>query len=592
MSDTTKDFPFIVNQSYSLGYWLKEYGKYSQNLPLCTYMDHGMTLFDKIPEHEVENDAPLIFKFSPRSVEMYKRQSRKPVYNIVNPAIFYRISHNIEKSSAAKGSLFFVGHSTRDIDDHTDWDDFVVSFHSIPEKFYPIDICLHPADLEKGLDIYFRDKGFNVISAGPAYSDDFIAKFYNNLRNYQFVLSNLIGSYTFYCVEMNIPFSLFGEEPKYFNKGDANIEKGFYNSYKDQPTYQKAKTLFGGFHEVVTAEQKDFVEFETGKNTTISRKEAQYLLYKALIVYMAKHPKNLGYIKTAIRMQINERYKIGYRMIRNFYHKIKAPGDSSKPLLKMSGWERMNIRYLSDQGVKTTVLSGHKIKFMQPHWFLHNYEEIFKQHVYYFESANKKPLIVDCGSNIGLSIIYFKMLFPESNIIGFEPDPAIFEILNDNLASFKYSDIELNNSAIWKENTTLTFKKGYLDGHIIEDQIQDDGFISVKAYRLRDLLEKYDKIDFLKIDIEGAELDVLEDCAGYLSKVSNLFIEFHNKGGKYLKELNILLSILERNGFRYHMKEAYNFVSYPFSDESKGHFGEIYNSLNVFAFRDSFEKAV
>jgi FkbM family methyltransferase len=592
MSVTTKNFPFIVNHCYSLGYWLKDYGNYSKNLPLCTYMDHGMTLFDKIPEHELVNDAPLIFKFSPRSVETYKKQSGKPVYNIINPAIYFRISHNIEKSPTARGSLFFVGHSTRDIDDHTDWDDFVKSFQLIPENFYPIDICLHPADLEKGLDIYFREKGFNVISAGPAYSDDFIAKFYDNLRHYQFVLSNLIGSYTFYSVEMNIPFSLFGEEPKYFNKGDANIENGHYNSYKEQPTYQKARTLFGGFHETVSAEQKDFVEFETGKKTTISRKEAHNLLYKALILYMAKHPKNLRYIKTAIRMQINERYKIGYRMIRNFYHKIKAPVESSKPLLKMSSWERTTIRYLSDQGIKSTVLAGHKIRFMQPHWFLHNYDEIFKQHVYYFESDNKKPLIIDCGSNIGLSIIYFKMLFPESNIIAFEPDPTIFELLNENLVSFRFSSVDLNNSAIWKESTTLSFKKGYLDGHIVEDHVQDNNFISVKSYRLRDLLEKYDKIDFLKIDIEGAELDVLEDCAGYLTKVDNLFIEFHNKGGKYLKDLHKLLSILEQNGFRYHMKEAYNFESYPFSNRAKRQFDEIYNSLNVFAFRNTFEKAV
>jgi FkbM family methyltransferase len=586
-----ENFPFIVNQTYGLGYWLKDYGRYSDDLPLCTYMDHGMTLFDKIPEHELINDAPIIFKFSPRLVEIYKQQSNKPVYNLINPAIYYRNKYNIQKSTFAKGSLFFVGHSTRDIDDHTDWDCFVASFQAIPENFYPIDICLHPADLEKGLDTYFRNKGFNVISAGPAYSDDFLGKFYNNLRNYQYVLSNLIGSYTFYSVEMDIPFSLFGEEPNYFNKGDANVEKGYYNSYKEQPTYQKAKSLFSGFHKVVTEEQKDFVEFETGKNTTISRKETHYLLYKAFILYMAKHPKNWGYIKTAIRMQINERYKIGYRMIRNFYLGLKAPAESPKPILKMSNWERTHIRYLADHGIKTTVLSGHKIRFMQPHWFLHNYDEIFKQHVYYFESANKKPLIIDCGSNIGLSVIYFKMLFSESKVIGFEPDPTIFDLLNYNLESFKYSGLDLNNSAIWKENTTLTFKKGYLDGHIVEDRNESSDFISVKAVRLRDLLEKYDKVDFLKIDIEGAELDVLEDCSSYLNKVDNLFIEFHNKGGRYLKELNKLLLILENNGFRYHMKEAYNFVSYPYSETAKKNFDEIYNSLNVFAFKSELGKA-
>ncbi len=63
--------PYWVNDVYSLGYWLKDYGYYPKSWPLFNYMDHGITLFNTIPNHEIANDAAIIFKFSPRLVGYY-----------------------------------------------------------------------------------------------------------------------------------------------------------------------------------------------------------------------------------------------------------------------------------------------------------------------------------------------------------------------------------------------------------------------------------------------------------------------------------------------------------------------------------------
>ena len=68
--------PYWVTEAYSLGYWLKDYGFFPKKWALYNYMDHGMTFFDTIPAHEIENNAPFIFKFSPRLVEEYKKVSK------------------------------------------------------------------------------------------------------------------------------------------------------------------------------------------------------------------------------------------------------------------------------------------------------------------------------------------------------------------------------------------------------------------------------------------------------------------------------------------------------------------------------------
>ncbi|NTW34198.1 MAG: hypothetical protein HGB12_16535, partial [Bacteroidetes bacterium] len=192
--------PFWVNDIYSLGYWLKDYGYYPKSWPLFSFMDHGMTLSDKIFLMETENDAPLIFKFSPRTTNLYKKESKKPVYCLLNPSIHYRLKNKIVQSNVAKGTLFFVAHSTQEIDDLTDWGKFIRNMADIPAQYKPIDICLHNHDIAKGLDRIFISKGFNVVTAGNQYEVDYVQKFYKILRNYKYTMSNLIGSYVFYSL--------------------------------------------------------------------------------------------------------------------------------------------------------------------------------------------------------------------------------------------------------------------------------------------------------------------------------------------------------------------------------------------------------
>ena len=275
--------PYWVNETYSLGHWLKDYGYYPGHWPLYTYMDHGMSVTDLIYPHELETEAPLIFKFSPRMVKMYKKISKKPVYTLINPTIHYRKTKKIEKSPDANGTLFFPAHSTEVIHDETNWDTFITGLENIPEQFKPLDICLHFTDVVKGLDKIFEARGYKVLTAGNISLNEFVENFYSILKNYKYSMSNLMGSYAFYSVEMGIPFSLFGPEPLYQNRGEKNLPPGAYDGYKQHPTYQKSLALFRGFYAGITPEQKEFVEYELGIHHSISRLKAAFLLYKTYI---------------------------------------------------------------------------------------------------------------------------------------------------------------------------------------------------------------------------------------------------------------------------------------------------------------------
>jgi FkbM family methyltransferase len=222
--------------------------------------------------------------------------------------------------------------------------------------------------------------------------------------------------------------------------------------------------------------------------------------------------------------------------------------------------------------------NGQVIHFTDGKSFLASYKEIFEQHNYKFITHTDNPIIFDCGANIGLSIHYFKRAFPQSIIYGFEPDPNLFRLLRKNISTLDTSSIFLEQKAVWNQETTIQFEQQGGSSGKITDSGQD--LTSVKTIRLRDYLERFESIHFLKLDIEGAEYFVLKDSDGYLGKVDNIFVEYHSQVGEeqFLAEL---LGILKRNHFRYIIKEAAA-PDHPFIDRVERGFDF---QVDIFAFK-------
>jgi len=174
----------------------------------------------------------------------------------------------------------------------------------------------------------------------------------------------------------------------------------------------------------------------------------------------------------------------------------------------------------------STRFLGHKMEIVDACTFLGGKEEIFDKGIYEFKADTDEPFIIDCGANIGLSVVYFKQLYPNAKIVAFEPDQQIFNTLKKNINSFGLSDIILCQEAIWKEDGEIEFKiEGGFSGRIPKPEDTMD-VVKVKARRLKNLLNR--PVDFLKIDIEGAEYEVLKDCAYAFGQVKNIFIEYHS----------------------------------------------------------------
>lgn len=220
--------------------------------------------------------------------------------------------------------------------------------------------------------------------------------------------------------------------------------------------------------------------------------------------------------------------------------------------------------------------------------FIAMHAEIFKNQIYRFRTESANPYIIDCGANIGVSAIYFNRNYPTSSIIAFEADPGIFDILTKNLQSFEASNVQAVNCAIWDEDTTLSFAiEGADAGHAARGAETEGGPASVtpvEAVRLAPYLT-HRPVDMLKMDIEGAEMRVLRDCAPYLNNVNCLFVEYHSYPGEEqcLPELSLLL---REAGFRLYVQSVHGVIPCtPLFDPPRGNASDL--QLNIFAYRDT-----
>jgi FkbM family methyltransferase len=212
--------------------------------------------------------------------------------------------------------------------------------------------------------------------------------------------------------------------------------------------------------------------------------------------------------------------------------------------------------------------------------FFWQFKEIFVEEYYSFESATKTPLILDCGANIGTSCVYFKKLYPEAKIIAFEANPKIAGILKENIKNNNFNDIEVIDKAVWINNEGIEIGIEHADASSI---YKNDNKVKVNSVRLKDFLQKYNQIDLLKMDIEGAETEVIKDCAGSLGNVKNLFIEYHSYT-QIEQELGLILNILRKNNFRFFIKQGQDRQK-PFVNRINKSFPDLDLQINIFAYR-------
>lgn len=223
-------------------------------------------------------------------------------------------------------------------------------------------------------------------------------------------------------------------------------------------------------------------------------------------------------------------------------------------------------------------LSMGKILYVDAPSLYAQYKDIVLNKIYKF-SDKSNGLILDCGANIGLSSIYLSCEFPKARIIAFEPNPTVYKVLSENTQN---RNVECIEAAVWDREGFIEMSIENSDRSSISSLKKNYQVAKVRSVRLKDYM--HEPIDFLKIDIEGAEYEVMLDIRDKLNLVSNLFIEYHCMDNAN-KHLVVILDILSNNGFKYSILPE-QVPNSPFMYKNNLNANGFYYQLNIFAYKD------
>ena len=421
------------------------------------------------------------------------------------------------------------------------FEEYVDSIDSIRDRFDEVVICVHSSCWKRGYWVKeFQNRGYTTVMGASGGDRNALRRLQLLMGSFEYVTTNGYGSHIAYSAYFGARISVYGDYAKFSR-----------NDYRNTLFYQACPYLLDTVLKVTSEENirgeypflftdpdqasvvKSWGENEMGLSCKLPPDEIKRLF---------------GWAQPQVSLRVAGSY--GIRAARKAGRVAKKAGYFALTPQGRDDWKRFRAVVLAPASAGTVTLLNQPFRFVNGQDFLFVYDEIWRKQIYRFATADKEPLIIDGGSNIGLSILYFKQLYPQSRVLGFEPDPELFELLQANGQAQNWENVELFQQALWTENGSLSFnRQGSLGGRLAHSG-ENEGNTTVPTRRLRDLLGQ--KIALLKLDIEGAETEVLEDCRGALDNVEHIFVEYHSFVDRP-QTLSRLLSVVEDAGFRVHI---------------------------------------
>lgn len=203
------------------------------------------------------------------------------------------------------------------------------------------------------------------------------------------------------------------------------------------------------------------------------------------------------------------------------------PGNRAK-LRTIAMWSSLSRRPGRPKTVRWRVAEGSFTAVVADVSELKILHEVFVAGEYEQVRSLSPDLVVDLGSNVGISVLYFRALFPRARIVAVEPEPSAYERLTQNIAHL--DGVTTVQAAMGDRDGEVTLYSGAESwAASTTPSTRTPNAASVPARTLDSLVEELtlERIGLLKMDIEGAETAVLRDEAA--RRAEAIVLEFHQE---------------------------------------------------------------
>lgn len=191
---------------------------------------------------------------------------------------------------------------------------------------------------------------------------------------------------------------------------------------------------------------------------------------------------------------------------------------------------------------------GWKLEYVGPRALARTLTLIIHNRVYDVPYLSEGSRIIDAGAHLGVSTLWWLRLYPFARGLAFEPDPALFPLLVQNLmCNGAASRVTAVNVALACDEGERTFYTTFSDAGTLT-QAGWGQPLKVRTARLSTYLD--DPVGLLKLNVEGAEWEIIDELGEKLSLVEQILIEYHGFW-QLPQTLHRILERLDSLGFIY-----------------------------------------
>jgi FkbM family methyltransferase len=197
-------------------------------------------------------------------------------------------------------------------------------------------------------------------------------------------------------------------------------------------------------------------------------------------------------------------------------------------------------------------------------------------------------VVVDVGANLGTFTVPFAKTVGElGKVISFEPQPVIYGCLRETIAQNQLSNVELHHCCVGNGNYDLEIAEPDYSqpGNFSGVPFKDEGFTEVKFSQGRihthcvtlDSMLKGSRLDFLKIDVEGMELEVLQGAEKSIARHKPVIYMENNRPQKSPP----IIGFLQKHGYKMWWHTGAIFNPNNFNKNPKNIYGDMHNINNI-----------
>ena len=283
-----------LNTLYSMSRIFREVYRIPAYIPVSyvCFLEHGVNFqFEHFYNRLLESHGEIIFLDNSHRVANYEARTGKKAYALGPLYPKYRKAHDIRPLGTASGTLAFPSHSSSEFDFSSGYSRYAQDLLQLPERFHPITVCVYYYDLLQGRHKVFEEAGFEVVTNGYIGDEAFVDTFYDTMRRFRYITSNHIGSYSYYALEMGLPFFLYGPDTdkEFIGISDLNgIDMKQYLSAQFYEQFKAAVSIGLPEEPIVTEEQKRLIAIIEDEKNTLPADIVRRIVKKGWIYALVK----------------------------------------------------------------------------------------------------------------------------------------------------------------------------------------------------------------------------------------------------------------------------------------------------------------